>query len=219
MTARASRTISIRPWNPPASSLVLTGLLGLACQAAPPPAPSPSPQETARARAGASLWAQADHRPDVIEEAERLVAGAAASAGRVSDAGKAGLSAALLLGPLADAGTVVTGRVERVRHASFPRDGANQPILIVSLSVTGALRGRPPGRLDYWTWSQGAAIPTVGAEVLVGLASSRRDARLHRLSSPGAIFSLRGGELALPGIRLATRDVSLSLLALEGGRP
>jgi len=200
--------------------LVLAGMAG-ACNSAPPP--EPPPQDSAGARTGASLWTHADRRPDVVDAAERLVARIARSTDprdRVSDGRKAGLSAALLLGPLADADTVVTGRVSDVRPGGLASDGVRQSITVVSLSVTGVLRGQPlAAPLEYWTWSEASAAPPVGAEVLVGLRSRRGAAETHMLSSPGALFAVRAGALELPGLRLETENVARSLAELEGGRP
>lgn len=218
--ALASERISVSHPRRHLRCLVLANLVA-ACNSAPPPAPPQ--QDGTGARTGASLWAHAGRRPDVVDAAERLVAQIARSTDpgdRVTDGRKAGLSAALLLGPLAEADTVVTGRVSEVRYGGLASDGVRQPITVVSLSVTGVVRGQPPAApLEYWTWSEGSAAPPVGAEILVGLLSRRGAAETHMLSSPGALFEVRAGALELPGLRLETEHVARSLAELEGGRP
>ncbi|HTE50912.1 MAG TPA: hypothetical protein VK698_08590 [Kofleriaceae bacterium] len=204
--------------------LALGGLVTAACNSAQPPQqqPAPPPSNATGARDGASLWVQASQRPDAVDAAARLVAAIARSTDvvdRVSDGRKAGLSAALLLGPLAEADTVVTGRVTGVRRGGVTSEGVRRPITVVSLSVTGVVRGQPPAALEYWTWREGSAEPTAGAEVLVGLRSRRPDAETHMLWSPGAQFAVRGGTLELAGLRLGTEHVARSLAELEGGRP
>jgi hypothetical protein len=190
-----------------------------------PPAPPP---DGASVRASAGLWAHADRRPEIVDAAEKLVADAAAAravdpATRLSDGRKAGLSAALLLGPLAAADTVVSGRVAKVRQSSFPRDGVRHPVTVVSLSVTGILRGQPAagagGALDYWTWTEGTTAPRAGSEILAGLQTRRGMRETHTLVSPGAIFSLRAGAVEMPGIRVAAADIARCLAALQGGTP
>jgi len=196
--------------------LMLAGVA--ACNA---PAEQPD-QDGAGARAGASLWADADQRPEVVDAAARLVAEIARSgdAGdRVSDGRKAGLAAALLLGSLAEADTVVSGRVTRVRRGHATGDGGQRPVEIVSMSVADIVRGQPATPLEYWTWSDGSAVPPVGAEVLVALRSPRPAAKSHMLWSRGAQFAVRNGSLELPGLRLGIETVARSLSELEGGRP
>jgi hypothetical protein len=201
------------PWN-----AALAALIAAACDSAPPAAIETPPPDGRSVEAGARLWVDADARPAIVAAAEKLVGKTAR--GRVTDDGKAGLSAALLLGALAESDTVVTGRVRKVRQSSFPREGVRSPVTVVSLSVAGVLRGQPAGAgLEYWAWSEGSAIPPVGADIMVGLLTRRGKAETHMLRSPGAVFSMRGGALELPGIRLAVADVARSLAALEGGRP
>jgi len=210
-----------RRWRAPWIG-ALAALAAAACDSGPPPATeAPPPPDGRRVEAGARLWADSDARPEVVAAAEKLVAEIATGpGGRVTDGGKAGLSAALLLGALAESDTVVTGRVRKVRQSSLPREGVRSPITVVSLSVASVLRGRRAGaELEYWAWSEGSAVPSVGADIMVGLLSRRGEAETHMLRSPGAVFSLRGGALDLPGIRIAATDVARSLAALEAGRP
>jgi hypothetical protein len=218
--ALASERISVLHPRRHRLCLVLAGLVS-ACNSAPPPAPPP--QDATGARTGASLWAHASRRPDIVDAAVRLVAEIARSTDprdRVSDGRKAGLSAVLLLGRLTEADTVVTGRVSDVRHGGFASDGVRRSMTVVSLSITGVVRGQPlAAPLEYWTWSEGSAAPPVGAEILVGLRSRRGAAETHMLSSPGALFAVRAGSVELPGLRLETEHVARSLAELEGGRP
>jgi hypothetical protein len=214
----ASAKQQIRVLHPKRLTLYLV-LAGVAACNVPPEQPD---QGGAGARAGARLWVDADQRPEVVDAAARLVAEIARSgvaSDRVSDGRKAGLSAALLLGSLADADTVVTGRVTRIRRGRATGDGGQRPVEIVSMSVGEIVRGQPATPLEYWTWSDGSAVPPVGAEVLVGLRSPRPAAKSHMLWSRGAQFAVRNGALELPGLRLGTETVARSLSELEGGRP